>query len=156
MRSTERILVLCEHGRAGDAAIDVARDIVATGDAMLTVVAVAPQAPSGPRCGNSATEYNEIVAESVAQDLKDARARLGRLANSTAFVLLVEGVDETLEQFVRSGGFARVVLPGRRRLLRSGAYHPEAARLKVNAGAEIQIVEPASRRRSSRHGDDAG
>jgi nucleotide-binding universal stress UspA family protein len=156
VRSPERILVLCEHSRAGDAAIDVARDVVATGDAMLTVVAVSPQAPSGPRCGNSAAQYNEIVAESVRKDLDQARLRLGRLANSATFVLLVEGVDQTFEQFVRSGGFARVVLPARHRPLRRAPYHPEAARLTLSAGAEIRIVEAASRRRSPRHDDGAG
>ncbi len=47
-------------------------------DAAVTVVAVAPRAPSGARCGNSAIEYNEAVAESVVQDLERARERLGR------------------------------------------------------------------------------
>jgi K+-sensing histidine kinase KdpD len=70
----ERVLVLCEQGRAGAAAIDLAREFAERRHANLMVVAVAPQAPSGPRCGNSAVEYNEAVAESVAQDL-DGRAR---------------------------------------------------------------------------------
>jgi nucleotide-binding universal stress UspA family protein len=147
--------VLCEQSRAGDAAIDAARDIVATGDATLTVVAVAPQAPSGPRCGNSAAEYNEIVAESVGRDLERARARLGQLANGTVFVLLVEGLDESLEQFARSGGFARVVLPARHRPLRRGPYHPEASRLELIPGAEIRIVAPAGSAQP-RRGDGAG
>ena len=150
---------MCEHGRAGDAAIDLARDLVSTGDAMLTVVAVAPQAPSGTRCGNSATDYNEIVAASVARDLRQARARLGRLANRTTFVLLLEGVDETLEQFARSGGFARVVLPARHRPLRRAPYHPDASGLRLTAGAEIRIVEPVAarrRRRASQRAAGAG
>ncbi len=149
--------MLCEHGRAGDAAIDAARDMAQAREAVLTVVAVAPQAPSGSRCGGSATEYNAVVAESTKRDLDQARARLGRAANSTLFVLLVEGLDETLEQFVRSGGFARVVLPARHRPLRRAAYHPAAARLALTAGAEVRIVPPASgKRQPPRRGADAG
>jgi nucleotide-binding universal stress UspA family protein len=144
VRSGERVLVLCEHSRAGDATIDLARDLAETTDAALTLVGLAPQAPSGPRCGNSAVEYNEAVADSVARDLDRARERLGPAAGSTTFVLLIEGADQTLEQFAHSGGFDLVLLPARRRLLRSGAHHPEAARLRVSAGAEIRIVAPGA------------
>jgi nucleotide-binding universal stress UspA family protein len=142
VKSPERILVLYERGRAGAAAIDLARDLAELGDAMLTVVSVAPQAPSGPRCGNSALEYNEAVADSVARDLDWARQRLGGAAEHAAFVLLVDGADQTLEQFARSGGFDLVLLPARRRPLRA-ASHPEASRLQRVGGAEVRIVAPA-------------
>lgn len=142
MRSAERILVLCEHSRAGAAAIDLARELARLEDAAVTVVGVAPRAPSGARCGNSAIEYNEAVADSVAQDLERARERLGGAAAGGMFVLLIDGADQTLEQFASSGGFDLVLLPARRRPLR-GAYHPEAHRLEHLAGAEIRIVEPA-------------
>ncbi|MFZ0972464.1 MAG: hypothetical protein WAN22_09570, partial [Solirubrobacteraceae bacterium] len=66
-----------EHSRAGAAAIDHARELAEEGSPGLTVVAIAPRAPSGPRCGNSALEYNEAVADSVAQDLEQAKERLG-------------------------------------------------------------------------------
>ena len=144
MKSPRKVLVLYEHGRAGAAVIDLARDLAEDESAALTIVAIAPQAPSGPRCGNSALEYNEVVADSVAHDLEQARERLGPAAAAgAAFVLLVEGADQTLEQFVRSGGFELVLLPGRRRPFRA-PRHPEAARLRLTAGAEIRIVEPAS------------
>jgi len=144
VNSPRKVLVLYEHSRAGAAAIDFARGIAEDEGAALTIVAIAPQAPSGPRCGNSALEYNEVVAESVAHDLEQARQRLGPAAAAgAAFVLLVEGADQTLEQFVRSGGFELVLLPGRRRPFRA-PRHPEAARLRLTAGAEIRIVEPAS------------
>jgi nucleotide-binding universal stress UspA family protein len=142
MTSAERVLVLCEHGRAGAAAIDQARNLAELGNAALTVVAVAPQAPSGPRCGNSAVEYNEAVAESVARDLDRARERLGGAAERAAFLLLIEGADQTLEQLAQSGGFDLVLLPARRRPLRA-ASHPEASRLGRIAGAEIRIVSRA-------------
>lgn len=134
--------MLCEHSRAGAAAIDFARELAELENATLTVVAVAPRAPSGPRCGNSATEYNAAVAESVAEDLEQARERLAGAAERATFVLLVDGADQTLEQFARSGAFDLVLLPARRRPLRA-AYHPEAHRLEHLAGAEIRIVAPA-------------
>ena len=113
MKSPRKVLVLYEHGRAGAAAVDLARDLAEDESAALTIVAIAPQAPSGPRCGNSALEYNEVVADSVAHDLEQARERLGPAAAAgAAFVLLVEGADQTLEQLVRSGGFELVLLPG--------------------------------------------
>jgi nucleotide-binding universal stress UspA family protein len=144
VNSPRKVLVLHEHSRAGAAAIDLARDLAEDESAALTIVAIAPQAPSGPRCGNSALEYNEAVAESVAHDLAQSRQRLGPAAAAgAAFVLLVEGADQTLEQFMLSGGFDLVLLPGRRRPFRA-ASHPEAARLRLTAGAEIRIVEPAS------------
>jgi nucleotide-binding universal stress UspA family protein len=142
MTSAERILVLCEHGRSGAAAIDLARRVAELGKAMLTVVAVAPQAPSGPRCGNSAIEYNQAVAESVARDLDWARERLAGAAECAEFLLLIDGADQTLEQLARSGGFDLVLLPARRRPLRA-AGHPEASRLGRIGGAEIRIVAAA-------------
>jgi hypothetical protein len=142
MASAERVLVLCEHGRSGAAAIDLARAVAELGKAMVTVVAVAPRAPSGPRCGNSATEYNQAVAESVARDLDWARERLADAAERAEFLLLIDGDDQTLEQLARSGGFDLVLLPARRRPLRAPS-HPEASRLGRIAGAEIRIVAPA-------------
>ena len=142
MTSSERVLVLCECGRAGAAVLDLARQLAELGNATLTVVAVAPRAPSGPRCGNSAVEYNEAVAESVARDLDRARVRLGGAAERAELLLLINGVDQTLEQLARSGGFNLVLLPARRRPLRA-AGHPDASRLGRVAGAEIRIVAPA-------------
>jgi nucleotide-binding universal stress UspA family protein len=142
VRSAERVLVLCEHSRAGSAALDVARELAELEDAEVTVVAVAPRSPSGARCGNSAIEYNEAVADSVADDLERARDRLAGAASGAAFVLLIDGADQTLEQFAASGGFDLVLLPARRRPLRR-PYHPEAHRLEHLAGAEVRIVAPA-------------
>ena len=135
--------MLCEQGRAGTAAIDLARELAERRDATLTVVAVAPRAPSGPRCGNSAVEFNEAVADSVAKDLDDAKERLGQAAERASFVLLIDGADQTLEQLARSGGFDLVLLPARRRPFRKPG-HPAASELSGVAGAEIRIVAPAS------------
>jgi nucleotide-binding universal stress UspA family protein len=139
VRSPDRVLVLCEHSRAGAAVIDLARRLAELEDAAVTVVAVAPQAPSGPRCGNSATQYNEAVADSVVRDLEQARERLGRVAERASFRLLIEGAEPSLTHFAADGGFDLVLLPAHRRPLRA-AYHPEAKRLGI-AGAEIRIVD---------------
>lgn len=149
--------MLYEQGRGGAAVVDVARTLAEEHNATLTVVGIAPRAPSGPRCGNSAVEYNQAVADSVAHDLQEARDRLGAGAEFATFVLLIEGAGQTFEQFVRSGGFDLVLLPARRRPLR-GAYHPEASRLGVIAGAAVRIVSPASLARPlpQRRGDGAG
>ena len=146
MTSAERVLVLCERGRAGAAALDRARDLSEYSDSTLTVVAIAPQAPSGPRCGNSAVEYNEAVAESVARDLDQARERLGGAAERAEFLLLIDGADQTLAQLAQSGGFDVVLLPARRRPLRKPG-HPAATELNRLAGAEIVIVDSSSQTR---------
>ena len=154
--ATERVLVLYEHGRAGAAAVDLARHLAELDDnTAITVVAVAPQAPSGPRCGNSAVEYNEAVAEAVASDLDEARARLGQAGEHAAFVLLVDGADQTLEQLARSGGFDLVLLPAHRRPFRKPG-HPAAARLSLIAGVEIRIVAPVSPERTRQAPRPAG
>ncbi|HUA05226.1 MAG TPA: universal stress protein [Solirubrobacteraceae bacterium] len=136
---------MCEHGRAGAAAIELARDLAERTQASLTIVGIAPHAPSGgrARCANSPVEYNKAVAASVAHDLDEAKNRLGDAAINAAFVLLVDGADQTLEQLTRSGGFDLVLLPGHRRPFRKPG-HPAAAGLSGVAGAEIRIVEPAS------------
>jgi nucleotide-binding universal stress UspA family protein len=142
----KRILIVYEHGRAGAAAIDLARHLAESDDnTTITVVGVAPNAPSGgrARCSNSPVEYNKAVTESVASDLDEAKGRLGRAATRAAFVLLVDGADQTLEQLTRSGGFDLVLLPGHRRPFRKPG-HPAASELSGVPGAEIRIVDPAS------------
>ncbi|MBV9681385.1 MAG: universal stress protein [Solirubrobacterales bacterium] len=147
MPSAEKVLVLYEQSRGGGAAIDLARELAEREHAALTVVGIAPQAPSGPRCGNSALEYNQAVAASVAQDLDEARERLGRASERTNFQLLIAGAEPSLQEFAQIGGFDLVLLPARRRPLRGrgGSYHPEASRLRLIAGAEIRLVAPGSR-----------
>ena len=71
-------------------------------------------------------------------------------------MLLIEGSEPSLAQFAGDGGFDLVLLPAHRRPLRSGAHHPEAARLKLTAGAEIRIVDAASRQRLPRPAGAAG
>ena len=135
-----RVLVVNEPGPAGRAALDLARELDLTERAALTVVGVAPTARSGPRCGGSAREFNATVREVVESELDEARVRLGRVAGRTDYALLIEGDDPPLEAWIAGRNFDLVLLPARRRLLRSPG-HPAAARLRRATDAEIRVVQ---------------
>jgi hypothetical protein len=139
-RQDRRVVVLHEPGPAGTAALDVARGLDLQEGATLTVVAVAPTAPSGSRCGGSALEFNAIVREIAAAELDEARMRLGHASGRTNYALLVEGKDPPLEEWIAARGFDLVLLPARRRLLRTPG-HPAAARLRDVTDAEIRVVQ---------------
>lgn len=132
-----RIMVLFEPGLAGTAALDLARQLAASDHSTVTVVSVVPQAAAS-RCAYSPTDFNATVRDAAADELKQARAQLGEIADRAAFVLLIEGTDPPLHEFVAAAGFELVLLPARRRPLRS-AKHPAAAALS-GTGAEVQIV----------------
>jgi nucleotide-binding universal stress UspA family protein len=135
-----RVLVLHEPGPAGTAALDLARELDLQERASLTVVAVAPTAPSGSRCGGSAVEYNTVIRETVADDLDRARERLGPASGRADYVLLVEDEDPSLEDWVAARDFDLILLPARRRLLRASG-HPAAARLGRVTDAEVRVVK---------------
>jgi hypothetical protein len=139
----KRVLLLFEAGRGGGAALEAAREMVETERAALTVVCVAPQAPSGSRCGNSALEYNNAVFDSVAADLDRARARLEELGIDARYQMLIEG-HPPLQQFAGDGGFDLVLLPARRRPFRA-AGHPAASRLRRLDGVQTRVVDPRTR-----------
>jgi hypothetical protein len=147
-----RVLVVVEPGRGGAAALDRARELAEVHDGVLTLVAVAPQAASGSRCGNSAIDYNAVVVEAVADDLIAARARLGDAGVGVPGELLDSGRASDLARFVADGAFDVVLLPGRRGLRRE-ARHPAAERLRRACTAEIVVVGPAaSPAHVTRHG----
>jgi nucleotide-binding universal stress UspA family protein len=135
-----RVLLLHEPGRATAGAIEVARGLVEQEHAALTVVAVVPQAPSGPRCGGSALEYNRALRESAERELEQAREALGEQAAHATFELLVEGVDPPLAAWCAASGFDLILLPARRRPLRLRG-HPDASRLRGQTAAEVRIVD---------------
>jgi hypothetical protein len=139
--SHPHVLVLYEHGRAGEAAVDLARELIERENATVTVLGCVPEARSGSRCGNSALEYNRFVREAVLRDLDRARAQLAELGSRAAFELLAESTDPPLHAWVTRAGVDVVLLPSRRRLLRS-AKHPAAATLRRATGAEVRIVDP--------------
>jgi nucleotide-binding universal stress UspA family protein len=137
----ERVLVVFEPGRAGAATIDTARELIGEGR-QLTVVCVAPQAPSGPRCGNSALDYNDALIDATRADLHAARELLGDAGHAAAFELLLEGVDPPVHELAARGRFDLVLLPARRRPLRS-CKHPAATPIRAG-GIEVRVVDPAA------------
>jgi hypothetical protein len=138
--SHKHVLVVFEPGRAGAAAIDLAHELAEHDRAKVTVLGVVPMAPSGSRCGNSATEYNHIVRDAVGRELAQAREQLAGFGERAAFKLLAEGTDPPLPDWVRGAGVDVVLLPARRRPLRS-AKHPAAVALRRGTDAEIRIVD---------------
>jgi len=141
--TAERVLVLCEPGRAGAAALDLARAAAELDGAQVTAVSIAPQVGGGLRCGFSVRDYNEAVLDAAAAELERAREALG--ADAT-FKLLIEDVDPPLADWCAAHGFDLALLPARRRLFRASG-HPAAAALR-RAGAEVRIACAAAAARS--------
>lgn len=139
-----RVLVVFEPGRAGAAALEAARELILGEGGQLTVLVVVPQAPSGPRCGGSALAYNEVLLDAARADLRTARAQLGDAGRGATFDLRVEGLDPTGDELVAPGSFDLVLLPARRRPLRSGR-HPAAKRIRA-AGLPVRVVGPVATR----------
>ena len=136
-----RILVLFESGRAGIAAVQLARDLALDEDATVTVVGVAPQAAPLRGCAPSARDYNATVRDTIATELEAAKELLRPIGSRGRCRILIEGEDEPLEELIARERFDLVLLPGRRRLLR-GAGHPAAARLRASSATEVRIVDP--------------
>jgi nucleotide-binding universal stress UspA family protein len=137
-RAGQRVLVVYETGRAGTAALDLARGLADREHASVTVVCVAPQVPC-PRCGGSALDYNSMLREEVAKDLEQAREHIREIAGHTDFELLIEGQDPPLHDWCAAAGFDMILLPARRRPLRA-AKHPEAARIRRCTAADVRVV----------------
>jgi nucleotide-binding universal stress UspA family protein len=139
----KRILVVFERGRAGVAAVELARELAARSDASVTAVSIAPQAGTLRGCIPSAQPYNDAVLDDVAKELKQAEELLWPLGSRGECRLLVEGVDPALDEFVVAQHFDLVLLPARRRPLRS-TKHPAAAALR-RLGAEVRVVAGSPR-----------
>jgi nucleotide-binding universal stress UspA family protein len=137
MPSARRILVLFEPGRAAVAAVELAREMAEREGALVTVVGVAPKAPTLAGCGPSGKAYDAAVRDSVAGDLERAEQMLWSLGPRAECRLLVQGDDPPLGEYVAAERFDLVLLPARRRPLR--AKHP-AVKTLAHAGTEVRIV----------------
>jgi hypothetical protein len=135
----KRILVVFEPGRAGVAAVAAARELATHEDSSVIAVSLAPQAGALRGCGPSARPYNEAVRDEVAKELEQAEEVLWPLGGRAECRLLIEGVDPRLEEFVAAQQIDLVLLPARRRPLRS-TKHPAAAGLR-RLGAEVRVIE---------------
>jgi hypothetical protein len=135
----KRVVVLYEPGRTGSAALDLAGWLVGDDGSVLTVVGVAPQ-DTQICCGaGSAIDYNRAVCKAVDAELRQARELLGHAGNRASFKLLVQDKDPPLAAWIDAAGFDVVLLPARRRPLRS-AKHPAADQLRRSTSAEVRIV----------------
>jgi hypothetical protein len=141
-----RVLAVCEPGRSASKALEVARELVEHESATLTVVNVAPQAATagGQCCGMPVRDYNQVVRDAAAEELREAHARLGPIADRVTFQMLVEGTDPPLHEWIAGRDFDLVLLPARRRLIAT-ARHPAAARVRASTTAEVRVVEPRGR-----------
>jgi nucleotide-binding universal stress UspA family protein len=135
--------VVFEPGRSGVAAVEVARELATHDDCSVTAVTLAPQAGTLSGCVPSAQPYNDAVRDEVAKELKQVEELLWPLGGRAECRLLVEGVDPRLDEFVAAQHFDLVLLPARRRPLRS-TKHPAAAALE-RLGAEVRVIEARSR-----------
>jgi hypothetical protein len=141
VRGRRRIAVLLEPGRSGVAALQRAVALATEHEAELTVVAVAPQAQR-PRCaGPSPQGFNDAVQDAVAGELDVAVQRVESSDAHANYVLLVQGRDQPLGQWLRAGSFDLVLLAARRPMLR-WPRHPEARRLRRRLDAEVRVVAP--------------
>jgi hypothetical protein len=136
----KRVLVLYEPGRTGSAALDLAGRLVGDDSSALTVVTVAPQ-DTRICCGaGSAIDYNRAVCDAADAELRQARELLGHVGNRTSFKLLVHDKDPPIAAWIAAGGFDVVLLPARRRPLRS-AKHPAADQIRKSTTAEVRVVD---------------
>jgi hypothetical protein len=134
-------MVLYERGATGDAAVQCARELAQASGASLTLVGIVPQAEGGaPRCGGSAYLYNLAVMEQVADELHAAKRHLREFADEARIELLIEGADPPLVDWTAAHEFDTILLPARRRPLRS-AKHPDAARLLRGTSAEVRVID---------------
>lgn len=145
----KRVVVLYEPGRTGSAALDLAGRLVGADGSALTVVSVAPQ-DTRVCCGaGSAIDYNRAVCEATDAELRQARELLGRAGNRASFKLLVQDKGPPLAAWIAAGGFDVVLLPARRRPLRT-VKHPAADQLRRSTSAEVHIVDAGSSFEQSR------
>jgi hypothetical protein len=145
-RFGSRVAVLLEPGGRGAATLAEAAALGAATGCEVTVVALAPVVGTVCRsCGGvSARAYNCAVRDEVADELQKAVAGLTSGAPAIKSRLLIEGTDPSLERWIEQGGFDLVLLPSRRRLLRS-RRHPVARRLRHHTDATIRVVGPPRR-----------
>jgi hypothetical protein len=130
--------VLFEPGANGVAAVEEASELAERWEAELTVVVVAPQVSGGDRCGPSPTDYNAAVRDVASAELQQAADLLDTPGHVTSLALLVEGRDPPLPAWLTSHGFETILVPARRRILRS-PDHPCSSAVR-RAGCRVQLV----------------
>ena len=108
--------------------------------APLTIVALAPPDERGSHCTFHGPELEMAVREAAARDLDAAREQLGVHAPDARFVLLPAGGARELAGWAAAGGFTRVLVGARRRLLGVRMREP-LARALARAGIDVSLVD---------------
>ena len=147
-RLRSRIAVLFERGRHGAAALEEASELAARSGSELTVVVLAPQAPAARCCGPSPAAYNCAVLDDATAELREAANALATPGEQPRFTLLIEGTDPPLKTWVALEGFDCVMLPARRRVLRSRG-HPAVRKLRRVAGCNVRVIADHQRQAPS-------
>jgi hypothetical protein len=146
--SPSRIAVLFERGRTGAAALEQAAALASRSCADLTVIVLVPQAAASHRCGPSPSAYNCAVLDEARLELREAARLVPESAREARFRLLTEGTDPPLNAWVAGERFDVVVLPARRRLLRSPG-HPAVRALRRLGGCQVRLAARADKRRAA-------
>lgn len=139
-----RMAVLYERGRNGATALFEASEVAARSGAELTVVVLVSQLTASRRCGESPEAYNCALLTAASSELHEA-AHAPSVPDGTRFRLLIEGHDPPLKAWLEQGDFDLMLLPSRRRVLRSPG-HPAARRLRHLARCDVRVVAAPSRR----------
>jgi hypothetical protein len=146
--SASRIAVLFERGRTGTAALEQASALASRCGAELTVIVLVPQAAASHCCGPSPSAYNCAVLDEARLELREAARLLPEPEHGARFRLLIEGTDPPLNSWVADERFDLVVLPARRRLLRSPG-HPAVRALRRLGGCEVRLAARPGKHRAA-------
>ena len=135
--AVERVLVVFETGRCGEAALREGAEL-ASGGAELSVVTLAPQAKPSKCCGGGgAGPYNCAVRDQAEDELRAARRLLGSFAGRATFTLLRGSPSPPLAAWSARGVFDVILLPAPRLALRGGS---RARALRRASQADVRLV----------------
>jgi hypothetical protein len=137
--SSVRVAAVFEPSRAGVAVLAEATALHASRLTELTVVVMVPQASSPHRCSPSPRAFNDAVRDAATADLHRAARLLGHNAEDASLLLLLEGQDLPLHEWVLQNGIDLVLLPARRGVRRT-PRHPATRRLRDRTEAQVRIV----------------
>ncbi len=132
-----RVAVVFERGDAGAAALREAAEL-ATAGRELAVVTLAPQARPA-RWGRAGGEgpYNVAIREEAQEELREARALLGSVAERATFDVLAGCPRPPLVAWVGRHRFTLVLLPRQRLTLGGNLF---ARSLRKETSAEVRLV----------------
>jgi len=131
------VLVVFSEGRRSEAALREGAELAAAGDE-LHVVTLAPLATPSRCCrGDGAAAYNCAISDAAEDELRQARALLGSLAERATFTKLRGTPWPPLADWAAEWAFDTVIVP-RHRLARGGGRI--ARELRTASTAEVRLA----------------